>query len=979
MEPKKKSSLGIIIGAISLAFAVYFGAEAGMAWSEAAGDGGTVNDLSVFLKYLTDRLNGDLFANFFWNDFVLKGIGIALFVWFLILLMLNSNRRNFIRGKEYGTAKWGSNKDIKDLFAKNIEAEQLKDAKKVKYAITRFLLKRQLKKRYKKQKAQLHNMTVTQLDNRFKMEILDAKNKDVDSKAIKNLKERQAAEKKDRMKSLADEEKNLWREMWEPAQIDYDYKSRVEEIEALSNQGLSITPATKQAELEKAAEARDKAMQKFLDVERKQLKIKAKYLDADCILTHTERTSIYNYKINNNVLIMGGAGAGKSRGFVVPNLLQAHSSYVVTDPKGEVLEKTGHFLQEQGYKIKVLNLDEKSESDCYNPFVYIHPERAGYEERILSLINTLIKATTKDKGSGGQDPFWENAERLFLQAVFFFTVDGFCPEQRNMNTVMELIAKLEIAEQQDNKHSELDLFAARFEEKLNEKDTVNHNAGTLNNGVKAWKEFRSKASGKTAKSIVITAVARLAPFRTSGIRRIMQYDDMELERLGEEKMVVFIVVPPTDDTFNFIAAMMFTQMFQELQYCATQVHKHEGQRLPIPVRFILDEFANTCAVPEFEKILAYARSFGIGIVPILQSLDQLKALYKDTWRTIIDNCSAMLYLGSISSDETLKYISDLLGKGTFDKRTTGRSRGRNGSSSENFDVIGRELMTPDEIRRMDKSKCLLIISGRYPFYSDKYDMTEHKNYYFTSDGNHDYSYHHEKSSHREKILIAEKIQADERKSATEAAKSRAAETVAQVDKEVESIQLDADAKSVLRFMTSRIEHLQPVVMRGENDESMAQAIHDCLTDMRSAQDAMMDMILDSSDSEKPPEPKPPEVQEVVQEAEKAAEKITIDTKPSEIAKHLLNVKSIRSISIVDTTVKENDAPQEAEVEAVLESSPETPETPTASEQVTDTESVSEADTAEAKEVMRDQNIDDLSLLLGDLDMDNLRDISESGD
>lgn len=949
MEPKKKSSLGIIIGAISIVFAVYFGAEAGMAWSEAVREIGTVNDLSVFLKNLTDRLNGDLFANFFWDNFVLKGIGIALFTWFLIFLMLNSNRRNFIRGKEYGTAKWGTNADIKDLFAKNIEAKQLRDASKVKNPISRFFLRRKTKKLYKAQRNKYHSSNISLMETRFNAEILDAK-QNKSKEAVKELKERQAEERKERMTKLKDEEAALWREMWEPAQIDYNFKTRCAEIEQLAKQGLSVTQETKAAEIQKAEAERDKAMQKFLDVEQKKLKIKAKYRDADCIFTHTESASIYNYLINNNVLLMGGAGAGKSRGFVVPNLLQAHSSYVVTDPKGEVLEKTGHFLREQGYKIKVLNLDEKSESDCYNPFVYIHPERAGYEERILSLINTLVKATTKDKGGGSQDPFWENAEKLFLQAIFFFTVDGFCKAEQNMNTVMDLIAMLAIAEERDNKQSDLDLFAARFEQKLNERDTVNHNAGTLNNGVKAWKEFRSKASGKTAKSIVITAVARLAPFRTSGIRRIMQYDDMELERLGEEKMVVFIVVPPTDDTFNFIAAMMFTQMFQELQYCATQVHKHEGQKLPIPVRFILDEFANTCAVPEFEKILAYARSFGIGIVPILQSLDQLKALYKDTWRTIIDNCSSMLYLGSISSDETLKYISDLLGKGTFDKRTTGHSRGRNGSSSENFDVIGRELMTPDEIRRMDKSKCLLIISGRYPFYSDKYDMTEHKNYLFTSDGNPQFSYHHEIVTHGEYVNAA-KAKVDEIKAAAEEAKKRAAETIAQVDKEVDSIQLDTDAQSVLRFMTSRIEHLSPLVVHNyDNNEQMNQAIHECLADVRSEHNTMIEQILGDDDAEA-------EVKQVVQEAEQAAEKITLESKPSQIAKHLKSVKSIQSLKIVDTTVKENDETREAEVKAVLEQIPD----------------------AETREVMHDQDIDDLSMQLDSLDWDSLNDISDGGD
>jgi len=210
--------------------------------------------------------------------------------------------------------------------------------------------------------------------------------------------------------------------------------------------------------------------------------------------------------------------------------------------------------------------------------------------------------------------------------------------------------------------------------------------------------------------------------------------------VGEEKTALFVVVPPTDKSFNFIAGILFTQLFQELQYCAAQVHKQDGQRLPVPCRFILDEFANTCKIPNFVNILAYARSFGIGIVPILQSLEQIKNMYKDEWGVIIDNCNTLLFLGSIQHMDTLEYMSKLLGKGTYDKKTTGRTRGRQGSSSQNFDVVGRELMTPDEIRKLDKSKCLFIAGGRNPFYSDKYDYTTHPNYRYTSDSNKSYSY-----------------------------------------------------------------------------------------------------------------------------------------------------------------------------------------------------------------------------------------------
>ena len=450
------------------------------------------------------------------------------------------------------------------------------------------------------------------------------------------------------------------------------------------------------------------------------------------LLTDTEHISIYNYILNNNVLIMGGSGAGKTRGFVMPNILQAHSSYIVTDPKGEILEKAGYFLKHiKGYKIRVLNLDDKANSDGYNPFVYVHPEREGFEERILSLIEAIIINTDGGEKKGGSDPFWDKAERLFLQSVFFFTAVAFPEEERNMNTVLALIGMLKIAEEEDAMDSDLDYFSDMFAETFGE-DHI---------GVQQYREFREKASGKTAKSIVISAVARLAPFRAKAIKRMFSYDTMQLDRVGEEKTAIFVVVPPTDDTFNFIAGMLFSQLFQELQYCATQVHKHEGQRLPVPCRFILDEFANTCKIPNFVKILAYARSFGIGIVPILQSLEQIKNMYKDEWGVIIDNCNTLLYLGSITHMDTLEYMSKLLGKGTYDKKTTGRTRGKSGSSSQNFDKLGRELMDASEIRKLPKENCLLVLGGRNPFYSKKYHYENHPNYRYTSDANSEYSFH----------------------------------------------------------------------------------------------------------------------------------------------------------------------------------------------------------------------------------------------
>lgn len=441
-----------------------------------------------------------------------------------------------------------------------------------------------------------------------------------------------------------------------------------------------------------------------------------------------------------------------------------------------------------------MNLAEKNQSDGYNPFVYIHPERDGYEERVLSLIETIIINTDGGEKKGGSDPFWDKAERLFLQAVFFFTAVGFTPEERNMNTVLKLITMLKIGEEQDDMNSDLDIYVNIFASRFGEEHI----------GVQQYREFRSKASGKTAKSIVISAVARLAPFRTSAVQKIFSYDSMLLDRVGEEKTAIFVVVPPTDPTFNFIAGMLFTQLFQELEYCATQEHKHDGQRLPVPCRFILDEFANTCTIPNFVKILAYARSFGIGIVPILQSLEQIKNMYKDEWGVIVDNCNTLLYLGSITHMDTLEYMSKLLGKGTFDKRSTGRTKGKQGSSSQNFDVVGRELMFPDEIRKLHKKDCLFIVGGRNPFYSEKYEYKNHPNYRFTSDANPEFSYHYTPEQPPE--LKKRRVSSGSEPAHGEEVPAIISNEAAKV--EVEAIKIESDSKKILSYMTQNVNNLQ---------------------------------------------------------------------------------------------------------------------------------------------------------------------------
>ena len=453
----------------------------------------------------------------------------------------------------------------------------------------------------------------------------------------------------------------------------------------------------------------------------------------DRILTKTEKICFINYELNDNTLIIGGSGAGKSRGYVLPNLLQANTSDIITDPKGELYGKVGYFLTKiKGYKVRVLELgDFKKRSDCFNPLYYVHKDREGWEERVLTLIETLIANTDGGEKQKSSDPFWDKAERLFLQAIIFAVVEGFPEEEVNFNTVNELITWLSIEEEGDQKSSMLDCFFEDFANQYGERHIA----------VQQFNEFRSKASGKTAKSIVVSAVARLSSMKIPEIQRILGRDDMHLDMVGEELTAIFVVKPPTSDESNYIAGMFFTILFQELNYCATVKHAKE-QRVPVPVHFYLDEFATTCRIPKFVEIQSYARSLGIGITVILQSLDQLKNIYEKEWGTVLDNSNTFLYLGNVRAMETLEYVSKMLGKGTFDKRDTSRSRGKSGSSGENFGKIGRELMTADEINKMPKKKCLLLVSGHAPFKSNKYDYSMHPYYKYSADYDKKYFYEH---------------------------------------------------------------------------------------------------------------------------------------------------------------------------------------------------------------------------------------------
>lgn len=448
--------------------------------------------------------------------------------------------------------------------------------------------------------------------------------------------------------------------------------------------------------------------------------------NTEIILAQDVKFSMYSRLVSNsNVLVYGGSGAGKSRDIVMPNImnLAGHCSFMITDPKGEIYNKSKYFLQNvMGYKVKCLNLFLKFLTDGYNPLHYIHVDREKYDwqEDVLTLIDTMIINLDGGEGRKGSDPFWDDSARHFIQSLFFFVMYMCEPQDRNMNQVMWLLDQLEIGEEEDNYDSPLDqLF-----------ELLRQIHGEENIAYKTYKAFRTKASGKTAKSIAMTMVSKLQPYNIASVRDLSEHDELELDRLGEEKIALFVIVPPMSKTFNFIAGMAFQQAFQELNYCANALH---GGRLPIPVQFILDEFANTCIIPNFEQIIAYSRSLGINIMPILQARSQLKGMYEKGWETISDNCASTIFLGSINSEDTLEAFSKRIGEGTFDEKDVSVSKGRNSSTSVSNKKIGRRLMTPDELAILPRTDCIVFISGIRPLYCNKYDYTSHKNYQYTSD------------------------------------------------------------------------------------------------------------------------------------------------------------------------------------------------------------------------------------------------------
>jgi len=474
-------------------------------------------------------------------------------------------------------------------------------------------------------------------------------------------------------------------------------------------------------------------------------KIRDKDDSKNIILTKTEMLSTDTRKTrkNLNVLVVGGAGTGKSRFVAKPNLLQANTSYVITDTKGDLVRDTGQSYIEAGFKLKVFNLIEMGYSLCYNLFAYIRSEAD-----VLKIINALIKNTNPKGYTGGNDPFWEKSEAALLQAIFFYIWYEIVPEEQNMKTVMQLLKYANVKEEDESYVSDLDIIFNELE-----KDKPNHIAN------RQYTIFKQGA-GKTAKSILISVGVRLSAFNIDAVANLTSKDELELDKLGDEKTALFIVIPDSDTTFNFLAAMMYTQLFDSLYYTAD--FKNKG-RLKYHVRAILDEFANIGYIPDFENRIATMRSREISCTIILQNLAQLETMYKDSWKTIVGNCDSFLFLGS-KELSTLEYVSKQLGKETIDTRNINYGKGKQGSTSYNYGIHGRELMTPDEIGRMPDDDCILMIRGLYPFYSKKYVLENHPRYkhlYDYSDENYfDYrdakKYYQVKKSEEERTKVIER-------------------------------------------------------------------------------------------------------------------------------------------------------------------------------------------------------------------------------
>ena len=418
------------------------------------------------------------------------------------------------------------------------------------------------------------------------------------------------------------------------------------------------------------------------------------------------------HRRNLNTLVIGGSGAGKTRFYAKPNILQCNTSYVVLDPKGEIIRSVGHLLEDEGYVIKVIDLIDMKNSLGYNPFHYIQSDKD-----VLKLITNLIRNTTP-KGSSTNDPFWEKSETALLEALMLYLYHYAPEDEQNFTMIMEMLNYAEVKEDEEDYESPLDELFKRLE--ITDPTSL---------ALKQYKIYK-QAAGKTAKSILISVGVRLAAFNLEEMASLTKYDEMELDQIGEKKTALFAIIPDNDSTFNFLIGMLYTQLFQMIYYQADYIHDGE---LPVPVHFLMDEFANVALPDEFDKLLATMRSRQIFVSIIIQNLAQIKALFKDSWESIVGNCDELYYLGG-NEQSTHKFISEYLGKETLDTNTYGKSSGRSGNYSTNYQQTGRELLTADEVRLLDNNYGLLFIKGERPIRDKKYDLLKHPRINQTLDG-----------------------------------------------------------------------------------------------------------------------------------------------------------------------------------------------------------------------------------------------------
>lgn len=420
----------------------------------------------------------------------------------------------------------------------------------------------------------------------------------------------------------------------------------------------------------------------------------------------------YKHKRNLNVLVVGGSGAGKSRTYAIPNIMQCNCSMVITDPKAELLRKTGGVLERNGYEVRVFDLINPETSWCYNPFAYVWDDKD-----VLKLINNLIRNTTP-KGAQSSDPFWEKSETALLQALMLYLLHEAPPEEQNFPMIMEMLGSAQVKEDDEDYQSPLDILFERLE--MRDPESI---------AVKQYAIYK-QAAGKTAKSILISVGVRLAAFNLKQIANLTCTDELDLYSIGEKKVALFCCIPDADTSMNYLVGMIYSNLFQTLYYVADRKY---GGRLPIPVHCIMDEWPNVALPDDFDKILATMRSRGISCSIIIQNIAQMKALFKDSYESLIGNCDEFLYLGG-NEKEGHKYVSELLGKETLDTNTYGQTKGRSGSYSVNYQQTGKELLTPDEIRLLDNRKAILFIRGERPIMDDKYDLKKHVNFRYTEDG-----------------------------------------------------------------------------------------------------------------------------------------------------------------------------------------------------------------------------------------------------